>query len=197
MSDHHKGYAVPIGGVVAYEDKISPSGVGFDIGCGNKAVLTDVPAAEVRANIKTLMDDIWANLSFGIGRNNETRVEHELFDDPTWKLQPVKSIKQMAQNQLGTIGSGNHYVDLFADEQDRVWIGVHFGSRGLGHKTATYFLQQGGAKDGMDVDPLVIDVNARLGSDYLACMKLAGRYAYAGRDWVCSEVARILGARIL
>src|SRR5438445_2444892 len=97
MADHHKGYAVPIGGVVAYEDKISPSGVGFDIGCGNKAVLTDAPAAEVRAHIKTLMDDVWANLSFGIGRNNETRVEHELFDAPTWQLQPAKSLKQIAQ----------------------------------------------------------------------------------------------------
>ena len=61
----------------------------------------------------------------------------------------AEELKQMAQNRLGTIGSGNHYVDLFADEQDRIWIGVHFGSRGLGHKTATYFLQQGGAKDGM------------------------------------------------
>jgi tRNA-splicing ligase RtcB len=165
--------------------------------CGNKAVLTDAPAAEVRTHIKTLMDDVWANLSFGIGRNNDTRVEHELFDDPAWKLQPVKSLKQMAQNQLGTIGSGNHYVDLFADEQERIWIGVHFGSRGLGHKTATYFLKEGGAKDGMDVDPLVLPVDAPLGSDYLACMTLAGRYAYAGRDWVCSEVARILGATIL
>jgi tRNA-splicing ligase RtcB (3'-phosphate/5'-hydroxy nucleic acid ligase) len=65
MADHHKGYAVPIGGVVAYEGNISPSGVGFDIACGNKAVLTDMPGAEARANIKTLMDDIWANLSFG------------------------------------------------------------------------------------------------------------------------------------
>ena len=91
----------------------------------------------------------------------------------------------------------NHYVDLFADEQERVWIGAHFGSRGLGHKTATYFLKEGGAKDGMDVEPLVISVDSALGSDYLACMALAGRYAYAGRDWVCAEVARLLGANVL
>lgn len=165
MADHHKGYAVPIGGVVAYEDKVSPSGVGFDIACGNKAALLDIPAGEVRAKIKTIMDDIWANLSFGIGRVNGTRVEHELFDDETWKLKPMKSMIQMAQNQLGTIGSGNHYVDLFADELDRVWVGVHFGSRGLGHKTATYFLEAGGAKDGMDVDPLVLDARSALGED--------------------------------
>jgi tRNA-splicing ligase RtcB len=196
-ADGHLGYAVPIGGVVAYEGKISPSGVGFDIACGNKAVRLDMPADEVRKNIKKIMDDVWANLSFGMGRNNDTRVDHELFDDETWKLQPMESLKQMAQNQLGTIGSGNHYVDLFADEKERTWVGVHFGSRGLGHKTATHFLQAGGAKDGMDVDPLVLDVDSPLGSDYLACMELAGRYAYAGRDWVCSEVARILGARVV
>jgi len=197
MADHHKGYAVPIGGVVAYVDKISPSGVGYDIACGNEAARLDIPARAVRAKIKPIMDDIWKNLSFGVGRNNTERVDHELFDDPAWTLQPCRSMKQMAQNQLGTIGSGNHYVDLFADEQDRVWVGVHFGSRGLGHKTATYFLEKGGAKDGMDAMPLVVDVRSALGGDYLACMELAGRYAYAGRDWVCAEVARIVGAKIV
>ena len=197
MADHHKGYAVPIGGVVAYQDSISPSGVGFDIACGNKAVLIDIPASEIRANIHKIMDDIWDRLSFGIGLKNKQRVDHELFDDPTWTLPAMRSLKDKARSQLGTIGSGNHYVDLFEDEQGRAWIGVHFGSRGLGHKTATYFLNAGGAKDGMDVDPLVLSVRSSLGSDYLACMHLAGRYAYAGRDWVCSEVARMLGANIL
>ena len=197
MADHHKGYAVPIGGVVAYTDKISPSGVGYDIACGNKAVLLNLPATEVRANIKTIMDDIWRNLSFGVGRRNNTRVDHDLFDDPVWSIRAVSPHKQMAREQLGTIGSGNHFVDLLEDERGQTWIGVHFGSRGLGHKTATYFLKEGGAKDGMDVDPLVISVDSDLGTDYLACMHLAGRYAYAGRDWVCEEVARLLGASIL
>jgi tRNA-splicing ligase RtcB len=197
MADNHKGYAVPIGGVVAYEDKVSPSGVGYDIGCGNKACRLDIDGADVRRNIKTIMDDVWKSLEFGIGRNNEVRVEHELFDDPAWKLQPLKSIRQMAMNQLGTVGSGNHYVDLFVDELGRAWVGVHFGSRGLGHRTATYFLEKGGAKDGMDVDPLVVDARSDLGADYLECMRVAGLYAYAGRDWVCAEVARLLGARIV
>ena len=195
MADHHKGYAVPIGGVLAYTDKISPSGVGFDIACGNKAVLTNLPAAEVRKNIRAIMDDIWDTLSFGVGRKNNQRVDHALFDDPAWKLRAVSSIKELARQQLGTIGSGNHFVDLFADEQERVWIGVHFGSRGFGFKTAKFFLDAGGAKDGMDVDPLVISVHSELGTDYLTCMQLAGRYAYAGRDWVCDQVLHILDAR--
>src|SRR5260370_19661384 len=71
MADHHLGYAVPIGGVVAYADSISPSGVGFDIACGNKAVLTDADPHEVKARIKTIMDDVWSTVSFGVGRKNE------------------------------------------------------------------------------------------------------------------------------
>jgi tRNA-splicing ligase RtcB len=70
MADHHKGYAVPIGGVVAYKDSISPSGVGFDIACGNKAVLLDMPGSELRANIGKIMDGVSQTISFGIGRRN-------------------------------------------------------------------------------------------------------------------------------
>jgi tRNA-splicing ligase RtcB len=197
MADHHKGYAVPIGGVVAYKDRVSPSGVGFDIGCGNKAVRLDMVGSELRGNIGKIMDDVFGTISFGIGRTNSEEVDHVLFDSQAWKIRAVAPLKEMARSQLGTVGSGNHYVDLFTDEQDRVWIGVHFGSRGLGHKTATYFLKAAGAKDGMDVEPCVIDANGELGGEYLECMHLAGDYAYAGRDWVCSRIARLLGTTIL
>ena len=197
MADHHKGYAVPIGGVVAYRDKITPSGVGYDIACGNKAILTDADPNEVRKNIARIMDNVFSTISFGIGRKNNERVDHELFDDPAWSLPMIAPLKEMAHQQLGTVGSGNHYVDIFSDEQDRIWVGVHFGSRGFGHKTATAFLNAVGAKDGMDVDPCEIEAKGPLGADYLAAMELAGRYAYAGRDWVCDRVARLLCATIL
>src|SRR5712664_1688609 len=200
MADHHKGYAVPIGGVVAYKDSISPSGVGFDIACGNKAVLLDMPGAALRADISKIMDAVFQTISFGIGRSNNERVEHPMFErdgHAGWNTEAAKPLKRMAQDQLGTVGSGNHYVDLFTDEMDRVWIGVHFGSRGLGHKTATWFLREAGAKDGMDVAPCILEWKSALGADYILAMKLAGEYAYAGRDWVCQRVAKILGAAIL
>lgn len=199
MADHHPGYAVPIGGVVAYRNKVSPSGVGYDIGCGNKAVRLDVPADEVKNNIVQIMDLIYQTISFGIGMKNNERVDHPLFsNDPAWDIDIVKKkkLKQLAQEQLGTVGSGNHYVDLFVDELDRVWIGVHFGSRGLGHRLATHYIRAGGGVDGMHVDPVLLDVKSNLGQEYLACMKLAGRYAYAGRDWVCERVAKLLQAHI-
>lgn len=197
MGDHHKGYAVPIGGVVAYKNAISPSGVGFDIACGNKAVRLEMQGAELRQDIVRLMDEVWKTISFGIGRHNEERVDHALFDSTAWRVPAVAPLKEMARSQLGTVGSGNHYVDLFTDEQDRVWVGCHFGSRGLGHKTATWFLKTAGAKDGMDVEPCVLDASSNLGAEYITAMNLAGEYAYAGRDWVCDRVARILGAPIV
>ena len=197
-ADGHKGYAQPIGGVVAYKDKISLSGVGFDIACGNLAVLTDAKREQIAPKLEKIMDDVVHEISFGIGRKSKTRVEHELFDDPAWEMKPMRGLKAIAEDQLGTVGGGNHYVDLFADEQDRIWVGVHFGSRGLGHKTATHFLKLAGGREGMDVPPTVVDENSEIGHDYLAGMHLAGRYAYAGREAVARHVARaILGAKIL
>jgi tRNA-splicing ligase RtcB (3'-phosphate/5'-hydroxy nucleic acid ligase) len=195
-ADGHKGYAQPIGGVVAYKDNISLSGVGFDIACGNLAIRTDIKFPQIGASVEKIMDDIVREISFGIGRTSKTRIDHELFEDPAWQLAPMRQLKKAAADQLGTVGGGNHYVDLFADEQDRVWVGVHFGSRGLGHKTATYFLKAAGGKDGMDVPPTVVEESSEIGRDYLAGMQLAGRYAYAGREAVARHVVRgILGAQ--
>lgn len=199
MADHHKGYSMPIGGVAAYADHISPSGVGYDIACGNKAVLTDLVWDDVRDRMPAIMDRIFGEISFGMGRSNDEKVDHALFeDDPAWKAIPfIGSLRQMAMNQLGTVGSGNHYVDLLLDEQRRVWVGVHFGSRGLGHKIATHFLEAAGAVDAMDAAPTLLEVKSDLGEQYLTGMELAGRYAYAGRDWVCGKVVNILGATVL
>jgi tRNA-splicing ligase RtcB len=197
-ADGHKGYAQPIGGVVAYKEKISLSGVGFDIACGNLAILTDATRIQVAPKIQEIMDDVVRDISFGIGRTSKTRVDHELFEDEAWKLRPLQELKSTAADQLGTVGGGNHYVDIFADEQDRIWVGVHFGSRGLGHKTATHFLKAAGGKDGMDVPPTVVDEKSEIGHDYLAGMHLAGRYAYAGREAVARHVVRgILRAEII
>src|SRR5689334_5524976 len=197
-ADGHKGYAQPIGGVVAYRHKISLSGVGFDIACGNLAILTDATRGQIGLAIPTIMNDIVHDISFGIGQKNKRKVDHDLFNDCAWELNPLKSLKSLAAEQLGTVGGGNHYVDIFADEEDRIWVGVHFGSRGLGHRTATHFLKAAGGKDGMDVPPTVVSDDSELGQDYLTGMKLAGRYAYAGREAVGRHVARqILGAEIL
>ncbi|KAF6653649.1 RtcB family protein [Paenibacillus polymyxa] len=208
MADHHKGYSQPIGGVVVYDGQISPSGVGYDIGCGNKAVRTKLSAADIMPRISTVMNEIARQISFGVGRVNEVQVDHELFDDPDWAVyaaigkQEHNKLKTLAREQLGTVGSGNHFVDVFVEEvTGQVWVANHFGSRGFGHKTASGFLNLAAGREflgkapgeHMDQPPVLLDMNSELGDMYYRAMRLAGRYAYAGRDYVIEQVLGIMG----
>lgn len=199
-ADAHKGYCIPIGAAIAYKNKISPSGVGYDIGCGNKAVRTNVKVSDV--DVPKVMDEIFRRISFGMGRPNNEKVDHEVLDHISNAIfTPQQELLKLASEQLGTVGGGNHFVDLFEDEEGYLWIGVHFGSRGFGHKTASGFiaLSQGleftdrGKEGSMDGKPLIFDTNSYLGDDYISAMALAGRYAYAGRDMVVNKVLEILG----
>ncbi|TNE52282.1 MAG: RtcB family protein [Bacteroidetes bacterium] len=200
-ADAHYGYGHPIGGVVAYKDKISLSGVGFDIACGNKACQTNIRAADI--DPEKVMDEVFRQIGFGIGRPNPKPIDHPVFDDiskATFK--PQRDMMKLAMDQLGTVGSGNHFVDLFSDEEGWLWVGVHFGSRGFGHKTTMGFIALSKGKHfdehapegGMDAPPILFDAASQLGQDYLAAMRLAGEYAYAGRDTVVNKVLEILGA---
>jgi tRNA-splicing ligase RtcB len=210
MADGHVGYVMPIGGVASYRDQVSVVGVGFDIACGNAAIRTDMTlsgisgnAAALRSALGAIADEINETISFGIGRKNradDAPVDHALFEDPSWDAVPAKhrqGLRAKARNQLGTVGSGNHYVDVFVDENDTIWVGVHFGSRGFGHTVASGFLALADGKQwgdrGAERETL-LDVNEPMGHDYWALMTLAGRYAYAGREWVARKVVSILGA---
>jgi len=202
MADNHQGYGMPVGGVAVYKGKICPAGVGFDIACGNKAVKTNLKLKDVDGHLSDIADMVFECLSFGVGLNNKTKVEHALFDNPAWDsidfLKGNQSLKDKARNQLGTIGSGNHYVDVFADEQDDIWVGVHFGSRGLGHTIAAHFMTLAGDDTSiMHETPHTIKTDSKDGKDYIACMNLAGEYAYAGRDWVCETVTALMGGIIV
>ncbi len=196
-ADGHLGYAQPVGGVIAYEKQISISGVGFDIGCGNMAVRLDTPYAAIAGTVPLILKDVQRVISFGLGRNNNERVEHALFDDSdAWRESDMGAYRQKAVAQLGTVGSGNHYVDLMRDEAGFVWIGVHFGSRGLGHTSATRYLKAAGGRDGLNVPPAVVDEDSEIGRRYIAAMQLAGRYSYAGREWVIERVRQIIGGNV-
>ncbi len=205
MADGHLGYVMPIGGVAAYRDQVSVVGVGFDIACGNAAIRTDVTRVQLEGRLGELADEIQATLSFGVGRKNQADdapTDDPLFEDPAWDAVPGKherdQLRAKARAQLGTVGSGNHYVDVFADEADRIWVGVHFGSRGFGFGVATGFLALGQNRAWRERVPeqeTLLDVRAPVGDAYWQLMNLAGRYAYAGREWVARKVVSLLGGR--
>jgi tRNA-splicing ligase RtcB len=202
MADAHVGYVMPIGGVTAYRDRASIVGVGFDIACGNAAILTDLTVHDLLPRLDALADEIQGTISFGVGRSNhadDAPVDHPLFADPAWEAVPAAerhALRGKARDQLGTVGSGNHYVDVFGDESGRVWVGVHFGSRGFGHTVASGFLalaqNQPWGKRVPERETL-LDLSTPLGDAYWQLMNLAGQYAYAGREWVARKVVGILG----
>ncbi len=209
MADGHVGYVMPIGGVAAYPSQVSVVGVGFDIACGNAAIRTDLTTAGFGSNpgkvskaLHELADEIASVVSFGVGRKNQADdapTDHPLFEDPAWDALPAPvrhGLREKARAQLGTVGSGNHYVDVFADESDGIWVGVHFGSRGFGHAVASGFVAVGqGATWGVRVPEreVLLDLGSEMGHDYWSLMNLAGRYAYAGREWVARKVVSLVG----
>ena len=206
MADGHVGYVMPIGGVAAYDNAVSVVGVGFDIACGNAAIRTDRTLDELVPHLPVLADEIASTISFGVGRKNradDAPTDHPLFEDAAWQAVPPKhrqALHTKARQQLGTVGSGNHYVDVFADEAGAIWVGVHFGSRGFGHTVASNFLALGqGASWGQRVPEkeVLLPLDQELGHDYWELMELAGRYAYAGREWVARKVVSLLGGREL
>jgi len=208
MADGHVGYVMPIGGVAAYRNQVSVVGVGFDIACGNCAIRTHLRAADFsRQQLLEFADEIADTISFGLGRTNKSAdapVDHPLFASSAWVALPDhdrERLRDIARSQLGTVGSGNHYVDVFADAaDDHVWVGVHFGSRQLGHAIASGFMALGqGMKWGERVPEkeVLFDLDSALGERYWAAMKLAGQYAYAGREYVVHKVVEILGGEKL
>ncbi len=230
MADNHLGYSMPIGGVAAYRDMVSPSGVGYDIGCGVMAVRTSLRLDDVRDDLPRIADAIAAQISFGLGRTSAVPVEHPLFDSPTWRDVPELthevsgrrgrwSLRSRAEQQLGTVGSGNHYVDLLVEPAEgALWAACHFGSRGFGHGVATGFLNLAAGREfhagqitgeSMHALPTLLPLSedaarelgaadpawsVEVGRRYEAAMRLAGDYAYAGREHVIGEVLGILGA---
>jgi len=211
MADGHVGYVMPIGGVAAYRDQVSVVGVGFDIACGNAAIRTDLTLDALGKNpgkqdkaLREIADEIHDAISFGVGRKNradDAPVDAPLFEAAVWEAIPARvrdSLRDKARAQLGTVGSGNHYVDVFVDEAGLLWVGVHFGSRGFGHAVASAFLAlgQGGAwGDRVPEREVLLDLGAPIGQDYWTLMALAGEYAYAGREWVARKVVEILHGR--
>jgi tRNA-splicing ligase RtcB (3'-phosphate/5'-hydroxy nucleic acid ligase) len=207
MADGHMGYVMPIGGVAAYRNKVSVVGVGFDIACGNAAIMTDRMIHDYsREELEQLATEIQRTISFGVGLTNVSRDApraDSLFEDPAWKALPANveaALKEKARSQLGTVGGGNHYVDVFSDEEGRVWVGVHFGSRGFGHTVASGFLalaanEKWGTR--MPEREALLDLSTPLGDAYWSLMQLGGDYAYAGREWVARKVVSILGGKEL
>ena len=139
MPDTHEGYGMPIGGVVALDNAICPNMVGVDIGCGMLAVKTSLTEISTE-QLKKIMGIIREKIPVGFKHHNEPQ-EHEIFSDVDWDDTTVCDEEfYKAQYQIGTLGGGNHFIEIQKGDDGHIWFMIHSGSRNLGKKVADYYI---------------------------------------------------------
>ena len=142
MSDVHTGMGMPIGGVLACEDAIVPNAVGVDIGCGMCAVKTSWKVSEIPPHVlrKKIMKGIRERIPLGMDHHKEKQDVRFLPEDhEVEKMTIVKARQESILHEVGTLGGGNHFIELQKDENDMLWIMIHSGSRNLGARVGAYY----------------------------------------------------------
>ncbi|MFN8612553.1 MAG: RtcB family protein [Vulcanimicrobiota bacterium] len=211
MPDAHVGYGLPIGGVLATRNAVIPYAVGVDIACRMKLTVTDIPVKELETQKQHLIHVLEEQTRFGVGATFRKPHEHEAMEQD-WSVTPLTGrLKEKARNQLGTSGSGNHFVeygvfrlsqpDLGLPAGEYVAILSHSGSRGSGAEVAAHYSQL--AKDLHPELPnelknlAWLDLDSEAGQEYWAAMNLMGDYAAANHAVIHREMVRALKARVL
>ena len=194
MPDAHKGYSLPIGGVVASKGLIFPSFVGYDIGCGMCAVPTSFNSEYIRKHAQEIWKLIQAVIP--VGFNHHPSAQYwDVYDDieKTKTAEDIMNYKSgSGWRQLGTLGGGNHFIEIGADENDVVWVIIHSGSRGIGHTIATHYMKIAGggkAREGY----YGLDVKSQDGKDYIKDLKFALEFALENRKQMMRVLEDVIG----
>lgn len=200
MPDTHAGAGMPIGGVIAAKDAVIPNAVGTDIGCGMVFAATDIPVSEIKdiqtgngTMIQSLIGDLMRSIP--VGREKFKKIkESQVIDDAKKDLTKYESAPELlplldeAYFQIGTLGGGNHFIELQEDQDGKLCLMLHSGSRNLGVEICRYFreLAESNAKKWgstvpEDVCLAYLPTDTAEGQSYLAWMNLAVDYAFENR----------------
>jgi tRNA-splicing ligase RtcB (3'-phosphate/5'-hydroxy nucleic acid ligase) len=212
MPDAHVGYGLPIGGVLAVEGAVIPYAVGVDIACRMKMTVLDWPSRELDRKPDALIQAIETETRFGVGaRFDQHRRQHPVMDED-WSVSPItKQNKERAWSQLGTSGSGNHFVEfgLFTAREkignlepgEYLALLTHSGSRGTGAAVCQHY-----SKAAIDAHADLhselkrlawLPLESEAGQEYWNAMELMGRYAAANHALIHEHIAKRLGAEVL
>jgi len=216
MPDVHWGKGATVGSVIATKQAIVPAAVGVDIGCGMMAVRTSLTADQlpdglgaIRAEIERAVPKGFETSqaanhvkgSWAVTPNAIARVWHERFE-ARWRAIVAKHPKLQGKtsDQLGSMGGGNHFIEVCLDEEQRVWVMLHSGSRGTGNRIGTYFIEAAKeeiAKEKLDFhladrDLAFLAEGSELFDDYIEAMTFAQDYAMANRELMMVRVLEAL-----
>ena len=204
MPDVHAGKGSTIGSVIATKNAIIPAAVGVDIGCGMCAVKTSLTASDLPDTLNVIRHSIERDIPLGAGGMHMSNSRFYLSNARAFKDIPesVKVVNAMAMekatSQVGTLGSGNHFIEICLDENQNVWIMLHSGSRGIGNQVGTYYIEK--AKEEMkrwfvnlpDKDLAYLPEGSKYFKDYVEAVHWAQDYAFANRQMMLERVISVL-----
>ena len=206
MSDSHKGYFLPIGGVLALENAVHPFAVGVDIACRIRLNTFDFPVDDLTdSNVASLFEVLKSVTAFGVGAcfSDPHIRDHDVMFDPLWDSSPIlKGLKHKARTQLGSSGGGNHHANLvrvdYLDGRSKFGLQTHSGSRATGMAVANYFTaladkETSSRYSGLPKNFGWLSLDTDAGKDYWQHMELMGRYAAANHEIIAREFMRDLG----
>lgn len=196
MPDTHEGYGMPIGGVAALDNAICPNMVGVDIGCGMLAVKTNLKVEEVTTeNLKKVMGKIRERVPVGFNHHTTLQLS-PIFAEESWNDTIVCLREfQSARYQIGTLGGGNHFIEIQRDEDNNVWFMIHSGSRNLGKKVADFYNQK--AKELCEFwkqneivnnDLAILPIGTNEARSYIDEMKICLDFAYENRMLMAQRI---------
>lgn len=201
MPDAHTGYSLPIGSAVESDQIVFPSWVGYDIGCGMSAIPTSFTKEKVEQNSKDIFHQIYRDVPTGFTEHNDKQSWNEATHfDSTPELEE-RYWTGNARNQLGTLGGGNHFIEVGYDENNQVWIIIHSGSRKLGHRTAERYMKIAAGQDPEDRKKAKeghygFAVDSENGENYIKDLNFCLQYALANRRHMIENVIQSISRKV-
>ncbi len=191
LPDAHSGYSMPVGGVVALDGVIVPAYVGFDQGCGMCALPTTFNVDDVRDNAKKIFDNIYRDIPVGFNHN---RVDTQWYEGNYIPMTQVAFdiFQKNGLKSLGTLGGGNHFLEIGADETNTVWIVIHSGSRNIGHACATHYMKLAANSDKALEGHFGFDVNSQNGKDFITDLNFCLEFALQNRKEMMHRVIDVI-----
>ena len=198
MPDCHEGYGMPIGGVLATDQVIIPNAVGVDIGCGMVAVQTSLQKIDTDT-LKQIMGMARGSIPVGFDHQRDSQ-QWEGFDDAP-DIPIIQQELASARKQLGTLGGGNHFIEIQRGDDGFIWLMIHSGSRNFGFKTASVYHKLAvclGEKQRPAIpnkDLSFLSMDTREGREYFAAMSYCLRFAQANRTLMMKRLADSVSTR--
>ena len=199
MPDSHQGYGMPIGGVLATQQVIVPNAVGVDIGCGMVATKTSLVDIDTDT-IKEIMGEIRKAVPVGFSHHQEDQEWTQFNNAPDVPI--IQKELSSAKKQIGTLGGGNHFIEIQKGNDGHIWVMIHSGSRNFGLKTATDYHKKAQAlcekwlSDIPDKDLAFLPLDTREGEGYLSAMNYCLDFAFANRALMMKNVLSIFADKI-